>query len=668
MMMCFVILVHPSCATSQTDPLAFTAFTNFSNFTNVRLSARPTDRLFNAMSGQRATSQPDKPSSGARARNSAPTNEANQETSPSLSASGVAATGAQAPVHARDQQARVISLAGERPYGATSVFVGKKLVKMMSKQLLVCHRLICGDDDSNLPRPQLRCRYKNLRRGAPSKTLAYEGPSKDTMWMLVCIATVAMIIQPSSALNTETTATISAKDLPQQVAQRLKPFHELAPDAFVDPPEFIRLRHFIPEVHHVVTKDNYVLTLHRVINPLVPRELRSRLKPVFLQHGLFTSSFNFIIASDRNTERPRFDVRDLDRTRPLNVHVPEAPWSWKYVLETLNDLTLAKLGLTKHSDRIHAPHISDSMAFELANQGYDVWMGNSRGSTYSLNHTHYDWRHDWRYWDFSFHEMGLYDLPAQLDYVLQLRRRKSLAYIGHSQGNLAMFILQSQRPEWADKVKPFIAMAPIAFVPNVYFGAVRLLLKALSPVLTPRRLNEILKGRILPKSETTERALDLVCVPKPTTVVCDAVLSLILGDNIKRANHSLTPIVAHHIPEGTSILNVLHFGQMIESGQFRTFDFGPAGNKERYGTTVNPFYPIRNIRSRDIAFVVGRTDTLSTMSNVAITRSMLSVPLMDDYVVPDPIWGHADYMYAIGAGRIANAHMIGLCDRYRLVP
>ena len=44
MMMCFVILVHPSFATTKTDPLAFTAFTSFPNFTIARLSARPLAR------------------------------------------------------------------------------------------------------------------------------------------------------------------------------------------------------------------------------------------------------------------------------------------------------------------------------------------------------------------------------------------------------------------------------------------------------------------------------------------------------------------------------------------------------------------------------------------------------------------------------------------------
>ena len=36
-------------------------------------------------------------------------------------------------------------------------------------------------------------------------------------------------------------------------------------------------------------------------------------------------------------------------------------------------------------------------AFILAEAGYDVWMGNNRGSTFSKGHTEYT-RHDFEYW------------------------------------------------------------------------------------------------------------------------------------------------------------------------------------------------------------------------------------------------------------------------------
>lgn len=45
-----------------------------------------------------------------------------------------------------------------------------------------------------------------------------------------------------------------------------------------------------------------------------------------------------------------------------------------------------------------------SPAFKLADEGYDVWLGNNRGSTYSRKHVKLDARTDKRYWDFSWAE------------------------------------------------------------------------------------------------------------------------------------------------------------------------------------------------------------------------------------------------------------------------
>jgi len=73
----------------------------------------------------------------------------------------------------------------------------------------------------------------------------------------------------------------------------------------------------------------------------------------------------------------------------------------------------------------------------LASGGYDVWMGNNRGCAYSLGHVKwdaFDKDDEPLYWNFSFEEMSIYDLPAEIDFILELTGQKQVSYVGHSEG------------------------------------------------------------------------------------------------------------------------------------------------------------------------------------------------------------------------------------------
>lgn len=52
----------------------------------------------------------------------------------------------------------------------------------------------------------------------------------------------------------------------------------------------------------------------------------------------------------------------------------------------------------------------------LVERGYDVWLLNVRGNKYSCYHRNLN-NMSFDFWNFSFHEMGYYDLPAAIDSV-----------------------------------------------------------------------------------------------------------------------------------------------------------------------------------------------------------------------------------------------------------
>lgn len=82
--------------------------------------------------------------------------------------------------------------------------------------------------------------------------------------------------------------------------------------------------------------------------------------------------------------------------------------------------------------------------------------------------------------------MGVYDLPASIDYVLKKTGQQKLQYIAHSQGTTAFFVMMSERPEMNDKVQMMHALAPVAFMSHVYsptINAVAPFIKALKVCL-----------------------------------------------------------------------------------------------------------------------------------------------------------------------------------------
>lgn len=117
----------------------------------------------------------------------------------------------------------------------------------------------------------------------------------------------------------------------------------------------------------------------------------------------------------------------------------------------------------------------------MADEGYDVWMGNFRGNTYSKRHLNLS-VDDGKFWDFTWHEMGLNDLPAMIDYVLEQTEQQKLYYIGHSQGTTTFYVMASSKPEYNDKIRAAFSLAPIAFMNHMTSPLLQIIARARSGI------------------------------------------------------------------------------------------------------------------------------------------------------------------------------------------
>lgn len=71
--------------------------------------------------------------------------------------------------------------------------------------------------------------------------------------------------------------------------------------------------------------------------------------------------------------------------------------------------------------------------------------------------------------------MGVYDLPASIDYILSLTRQRTLYYIGHSMGTTMFYVMASTRPEYNSKVRLMISLSPVAYMGHIKSSIFRML-------------------------------------------------------------------------------------------------------------------------------------------------------------------------------------------------
>ncbi|CAG9793142.1 unnamed protein product [Diatraea saccharalis] len=337
---------------------------------------------------------------------------------------------------------------------------------------------------------------------------------------------------------------------------------------------------YLSEEHSVVTEDGYILRMFRIVQAKKCHKEKIQ-TPVLLMHGLVESA-------------------DL----------------W---IET-------------------GPETA-GLAYLLSDDCFDVWLGNIRGNYYSRRHVTLDPDKDAAFWKFSADEMGLYDIPAMVDYVLNSTGVNKLHYIGYSQGCTTFFVMCSEKPEYSKKVRVMIALAPASRLLNsksliFRFGNYHFAIF--------QKLYELFGVReVFQKGSAVQQFMEKVCNSHPfPEAFCNFVFSAF--DSYHPGSVSKETIAKYFrdIPAGTSVQNLAKYGQSLNSEDFMKFDYGTEENLRIYGQEKPPKYNLKAVNV-PIVIIVGRNDGVVDEKDIKWLVGKL--PNVIDLVqVEDPLWNHQD--------------------------
>ncbi|XP_039079261.1 lipase member K isoform X1 [Hyaena hyaena] len=365
------------------------------------------------------------------------------------------------------------------------------------------------------------------------------------------------------------------------------------PEATMNISQIISYWGYPYEEYDVVTKDGYVLGIYRIPHGRgCPRKAP---KPVvYLQHGLIASASNWICNLPNN-----------------------------------------------------------SLAFLLADAGYDVWLGNSRGNTWSRKHLKFS-PQSREFWAFSLDEMANYDLPSTIDFIAEKTGQERLYYVGHSQGTTIAFIAFSTNPELAKRINIFFALAPVITVK--YTQSPMKKLTTLS-----RKVVKALFGdkMFYPHTFFDQFIATKVCNRKLFHHLCSNFLFTLSGFDPKNLNMSRLDVYLAQSPAGTSVQNMLHWAQAANSGLFQAFDWGnPDENMMHFHQLTPPLYDVTKMQVPTAVWSGGH-DRVADLKDVE--NLLPKIPRLIYYKLI-PHYNHVDFYLGQDAPQEIYQDLIRLMD------
>uniref|UniRef100_A0A336M5V1 Lipase n=1 Tax=Culicoides sonorensis TaxID=179676 RepID=A0A336M5V1_CULSO len=297
-----------------------------------------------------------------------------------------------------------------------------------------------------------------------------------------------------------------------------------------------------------------------------------------------------------------------------------------------------------------------SLAFALSSVGYDVWILHHRGTSFSNKHKtrSYD---DESYWNFSFEEMGLNDIPAAIDYVLKFANRTKLHVVGHSQGAAALLTGIILRPELNDKIISAYILNPAIFLHHLYEIPNEIVHDVVELSYKRKMFKSLLRSSLF-------RLLGQVVCEQPLVgIACTGFLADLFGGNSLQAENpqNLLRTYTKYVIDNASYKQMNHLVQVLDAKQFQRYDYGPKMNRKLYNGSLKPPPFDLSLIQIPLTIMYGTIDGLTSATDVKILINHIK---NIEGIIKLP-WNHLDVIHSKNADKWINSPVINSMNKYQ---
>lgn len=408
--------------------------------------------------------------------------------------------------------------------------------------------------------------------------------------------------------------------------------------------ELIKRSGYSYEEHEVVANDGYITQLVRLVSPLVKRADLKK-PPVMIHHG-GNIDMSLYLASSSIQHHPEKYPRSVED------------------------------GPITSSNR--------SLAFMLANNGYDVWLIGTRGSNLANQkfvkrpddgqRTMADWNYkeeglsqgqfkdqvkrlDENYYQYGLDDIAATELKRQVDKVREVTGSKEFSMYTYSLSTPTSATFLSRNPEYAKDCRVYVQMGPAIFPKHVTFFS-KAYFDLICPELPTRgigffpfyRANKLLEKAIVKISKSVKLRYSIV----------RKFLNLFFGPS-KKYNTNMELNILARIWQPVSFKSIKQYCQNSKSKKFQQFDYGNERNIQVYGSVEPAKVNISNIQVQNYAIVYGERDTLATPEAVQRIKKEVNKPIE---LIEAPGYNHLDLIAGVENDIYVNLPVLRLLNRY----